>query len=221
MKDEKQHIATLLNRFLEGESTLAEEEQLVQYFATHSVDREWEPYKQMFAYFDSGMDDMSCASKPKIVMMPWRSVIGIAASVAIAVGIGLSAIYFNFRNGDQDVPEIADNTMANAEIEVGQDNNVSEATLHPQIIAEKPLAVNNRVKQRATTEEEEAEYRVKVAEEEYAQRKAEEELWAENVIAVTYALQEQELLELQRQIDIEYEQKYLASLPAPQVIEVP
>ena len=60
MKDEKQHIATLLNRFLEGESTLAEEEQLVQYFATHSVDREWEPYKQMFAYFDSGMDDMSC-----------------------------------------------------------------------------------------------------------------------------------------------------------------
>lgn len=221
MKDEKQHIATLLNRFLEGESTLAEEEQLVQYFATHSVDREWEPYKQMFAYFDSGMDDMSCASKPKIVMMPWRSVIGIAASVAIAVGIGLSAIYFNFRNGDQDVPEIADNTMANAEIEVGQDNNVSEATLHPQIIAEKPLTVNNRVKQRATTEEEEAEYRVKVAEEEYAQRKAEEELWAENVIAVTYALQEQELLELQRQIDMEYEQKYLASLPAPQVIEVP
>lgn len=221
MKDEKQHIATLLNRFLEGESTLAEEEQLVQYFATHSVDREWEPYKQMFAYFDSGMDDMSCASKPKIVMMPWRSVIGIAASVAIAVGIGLSAIYFNFRNGDQDVPEIADNTMANAEIEVGQDNNVSEATLHPQIIAEKPLTVNNRVKQRATTEEEEAEYRVKVAEEEYAQRKAEEEIWAENVIAVTYALQEQELLELQRQIDIEYEQKYLASLPAPQVIEVP
>ena len=221
MKDEKRHIATLLNRFLEGESTLAEEEQLAQYFATHSVDREWEPYKQMFAYFDSGMDDMSCASKPKIVMMPWRSVIGIAASVAIAVGIGLSAIYFNFRNGDQDVPEIADNTMANAEIEVGQDNNVSEVTLHPQIIAEKPLTVNNRVKQRATTEEEEAEYRVKVAEEEYAQRKAEEELWAENVIAVTYALQEQELLELQRQIDIEYEQKYLASLPAPQVIEVP
>lgn len=221
MKDEKQHIATLLNRFLEGESTLAEEEQLVQYFATHSVDREWEPYKQMFAYFDSGMDDMSCASKPKIVMMPWRSVIGIAASVAIAVGIGLSAIYFNFRNGDQDVPEIADNKMANAEIEVGKDNNVSEATLHPQIIAEKPSTVNNRVKQRATTEEEEAEYRVKVAEEEYAQRKAEEEIWAENVIAVTYALQEQELLELQRQIDIEYEQKYLASLPAPQVIEVP
>lgn len=221
MKDEKQHIATLLNRFLEGESTLAEEEQLVQYFATHSVDREWEPYKQMFAYFDSGMDDMSCASKPKIVMMPWRSVIGIAASVAIAVGIGLSAIYFNFRNGDQDVPEIADNTMANAEIEVGQDNNVSEATLHPQIIAEKPLTVNNRVKQRATTEDEEAEYRVKVAEEEYAQRKAEEELWAENVIAVTYALQEQELLELQRQIDMEYEQKYLASMPEPQVIEVP
>ena len=221
MKDEKRHIATLLNRFLDGESTLAEEEQLAQYFATHSVDREWEPYKQMFAYFDSGMDDMSCASKPKIVMMPWRRVIGIAASVAIAVGIGLSAIYFNFRNGDQDVPEIADNKMANAEIEVGKDNNVSEATLHPQIIAEKPLTVNNRVKQRATTEEEEAEYRVKVAEEEYAQRKAEEELWAENVIAVTYALQEQELLELQRQIDMEYEQKYLASMPAPQVIEVP
>ena len=221
MKDEKRHIATLLNRFLEGESTLAEEEQLAQYFATHSVDREWEPYKQMFAYFDSGMDDTSCASKPKIVMMPWRRVIGIAASVAIAVGIDLSAIYFNFRNGDQDVPEIADITMANAGIEDCQDNNVSVATLHPQIIAEKPLTVNNRVKQRATTEEEEAEYRVKVAEEEYAQRKAEEELWAENVIAVTYALQEQELLELQRQIDMEYEQKYLASMPAPQVIEVP
>ena len=55
MNSEKEHISNLLERFMNGESTLAEEELLSRYFATHGVDAEWEPYKQMFAYFDSGM----------------------------------------------------------------------------------------------------------------------------------------------------------------------
>ena len=34
MNDEKRHIANILNRFFNGESTLAEEEELGRYFAT-------------------------------------------------------------------------------------------------------------------------------------------------------------------------------------------
>ena len=44
MNNEKEHISNLLERFMNGESTLAEEELLSRYFATHEVDAEREPY---------------------------------------------------------------------------------------------------------------------------------------------------------------------------------
>lgn len=95
MNYDKQYIEQLLNRFLEGESTIAEEEILARYFATHTVDSEWEPYKQMFAYFESGMSTYNApgAASTNIIKVNWRKVMGIAASVAIMLGIGVTAIF--------------------------------------------------------------------------------------------------------------------------------
>jgi len=53
--DERQ-IQSLLDKFMEGETTLQEENILDYYFrTTKNVKAEWEDYKSMFDYFDKGM----------------------------------------------------------------------------------------------------------------------------------------------------------------------
>lgn len=53
--DEKK-IQSLLDRFMEGETTLEEEKILGEYFRSNNdVKAEWKAYKSMFAYFDKGM----------------------------------------------------------------------------------------------------------------------------------------------------------------------
>ena len=55
---EKQEIAQLLSKFMAGETSVAEEEVLAQYFRTHEVDEEWAEYKEMFTLFDNGEVDI-------------------------------------------------------------------------------------------------------------------------------------------------------------------
>ena len=104
---DKQEIAQLLSKFMAGETSVAEEDVLAQYFRTHEVDDEWAEYKEMFALFDNGQVDielatetskqLNCADsdklpkqpravkeKPKIVALRWLMV-GIAASIALLV----------------------------------------------------------------------------------------------------------------------------------------
>ena len=101
----KQEIAQLLSRFMAGETSIAEEETLAQYFRTHEVDDEWAEYKEMFALFDNGQVDIeiedgtseqpikddsakiqmlpkTVREKPKIVALRWLMA-GIAASIVL------------------------------------------------------------------------------------------------------------------------------------------
>jgi hypothetical protein len=102
---DKQEITQLLSKFMAGETSVAEEEILAQYFRTHKVDDEWTEFKEMFAMFDNGQVDIEleantsdkCQSadsdklpkqsrtvkeKPKIVTLRWLMA-GIAASIAL------------------------------------------------------------------------------------------------------------------------------------------
>lgn len=102
---EKQQIAQLLSKFMAGETSVAEEDVLAQYFRTHEVDEEWTEYKEMFALFDDGKididteadtkDGLHCIDsdklpkqpkavreKPKIIALRWL-VTGIAACIAL------------------------------------------------------------------------------------------------------------------------------------------
>ena len=104
---DKQEIAQLLNKFMAGETSVAEEEVLAQYFRTHEVDDEWAEYKEMFALFDNGKVDiepeaetnsqrpiaksqkpksvpLAVKEKPKIVTLRWLMA-GIAASIALVL----------------------------------------------------------------------------------------------------------------------------------------
>lgn len=103
----KQEIAQLLSKFMAGETSVAEEDMLAQYFRTHEVDEEWAEYKEMFALFDNGQVDVepeadtaksicdtdsakiqmlpkAVKGKPKIVALRWLMA-GIAASLVLLV----------------------------------------------------------------------------------------------------------------------------------------
>ena len=55
MNGEK-NIRQLIGRFMQGLTSIEEEEQISQWFAVHTdVSDELKPYQQMFAYFDKEM----------------------------------------------------------------------------------------------------------------------------------------------------------------------
>lgn len=55
---DKQEIAQLIEKFMAGITSIAEEDVLAQYFRTHEVSEEWTVYKEMFALFDNGEVDI-------------------------------------------------------------------------------------------------------------------------------------------------------------------
>jgi len=95
----EQHIDHLLNLFMQGESTLEHEHELAAYFATTpNIPKQWKHYKEMFAYFDSGMPinnannsllNKKTKSKSKISKVWW-----IAASAAATVAIAITLATF-------------------------------------------------------------------------------------------------------------------------------
>ena len=55
MNGEK-NIRLLIGKFMQGLTSIEEEEQISQWFAVHAdVSDDLKPYQQMFAYFDKGM----------------------------------------------------------------------------------------------------------------------------------------------------------------------
>jgi len=89
IQNDKQQIAQLLSKFMAGQTSLAEEQLLAQYFRTHDVGEEWAEYKQMFALFDSGEVDVEVNRKPKFVTLRW-AVAAVAASALLLLALRLS-----------------------------------------------------------------------------------------------------------------------------------
>jgi hypothetical protein len=87
MKNNK-HIESLLDLFMQGETTLEQERELSQYFASsQSIPKEWDPYKDMFSYFDNGMPlKKSDSHKAKTTRILW-SITSVAATVAIILAV--------------------------------------------------------------------------------------------------------------------------------------
>lgn len=74
-------IEQLLQRFMDGQTTLDEEAQLAQYFRSTDVPAEWRDYQQMFAWFDKGMPEAQPEEPQK------RTNLWLWLSVAAAVGL--------------------------------------------------------------------------------------------------------------------------------------
>ena len=89
-----QEVERLLQRFMDGTSTLEEEAQLAEFFRTHEVAGEWATYKDMFALFDEGKVEVEEKQKSTA----WWKYAGIAAAIILLLGLGF---YFNSRNDEK------------------------------------------------------------------------------------------------------------------------
>ena len=89
-----QEVERLLQRFMDGTSTLEEEARLAEFFRTHEVAGEWATYKDMFALFDEGKVEVEEKQKSTA----WWKYAGIAAAIALLLGLGF---YFNSRNDEK------------------------------------------------------------------------------------------------------------------------
>ncbi len=85
-----QQIEALLDKFMDGQTTVEEEAQLADYFRSADVPAEWEDYRAMFDYFDSGMEgDLAPVeqSRPSLTRQMGRRWWGIAAAACITAAI--------------------------------------------------------------------------------------------------------------------------------------
>ena len=85
-----QQIEALLDKFMDGQTTVEEEAQLADYFRSADVPAEWEDYRVMFDYFDSGMEDGLVPveqSRPSLTRQMGRRWWGIAAAACLTAAI--------------------------------------------------------------------------------------------------------------------------------------
>lgn len=81
------HIKALLDKFMDGQTTVEEEALLAEYFRSHAdVPAEWEDYRDMFAYFDRGMEGDLVPTR-HTALLTRRHWWGIAAAACITAAI--------------------------------------------------------------------------------------------------------------------------------------
>jgi hypothetical protein len=85
---ELNRIENIIEKYFQGETTIAEEKELKEYFSSPDVAQHLEQYKPMFGYFSQvkeqkSMQEIPLQSKKRNVA--WLS---IAASVVVLLGIG-------------------------------------------------------------------------------------------------------------------------------------
>ena len=228
MNNEKEHISNLLERFMNGESTLAEEELLSRYFATHEVDAEWEPYKQMFAYFDSGMaDEAQPAAAKEAEQAPQRNVVrfrwlrvAAAAAVALLFATGLWHLF----DGSDELPQVDLQTSPGyaqqrhaEEPDTAQSRKVMAEDVAPkQVVQLATAAATARPSQHVSEPKND-----KIVAEDL-QRMAEAHYWAENTADVSCALAMEEMIEARRAVEREAAMfADTIDVPLTQVITVP
>ncbi|MFW0738939.1 MULTISPECIES: hypothetical protein [unclassified Flavobacterium] len=109
-------IEIILEKYFEGETTIAEENQLKEYFSSPDVAQHLEQYKPMFGYFSQVKEQKSTQTIPletKKRKVAWLS---IAASAVVLLGVG-TYFYVSEKNV----------TPVTAQTELGTYDNPEEA----------------------------------------------------------------------------------------------
>ncbi len=93
----QQQASALLDRYMDGLTSVEEEAALRRYFSTHDdIPDEWQDYKVMFTYLDSGMEDgtMLAQEEPQrfsLFQQMGRRWWGIAAAAVITAAVVVTA----------------------------------------------------------------------------------------------------------------------------------
>ena len=86
----QQQIKALLDKFMDGQTTVEEEAMLAEYFRSGDVPAEWEDYRLMFDYFDRNMEgDLVPVEqhRPSLTRQMGHRWWGIAAAACITAAI--------------------------------------------------------------------------------------------------------------------------------------
>ena len=73
----KEYIAKLLDKYMDGTSTLEEEDILAEYFQGQDIPQEWADYQQLFQEIES----MKPVAKPKYHRLRWAAIAAVIAGV--------------------------------------------------------------------------------------------------------------------------------------------
>ena len=93
MEVTKNNIEEYIRRFMEGETTNAEEQAIYRFFRTEEVPEHLKPYTEMFTWYEEGMPEEEL-SKPKTQPL-WKRIpleiwsTGIAAMLVVGIGLGI------------------------------------------------------------------------------------------------------------------------------------
>lgn len=101
---ESDRIEIILEKYFQGESTIAEENELKNYFSSSNVAQHLEQYKPIFGYFSQVKEQRLTQEIPlqtKKRNVAWLS---IAASAVLLLGIGS---YFYLNNTNNTTPVVA------------------------------------------------------------------------------------------------------------------
>lgn len=113
MTDKQRHIEELLQRFMEGETTLDQERQLGEWLRTHQVDDTLKPYQQMFADFDAGLpSEPALAPRHRIVWWRW-----VAAAAVACLLIMLGARFAHYEPAEPSSQPITTEEVGNRDID--------------------------------------------------------------------------------------------------------
>ncbi|MFV5699847.1 hypothetical protein ACM55H_15915 [Flavobacterium sp. ZT3R17] len=114
-------IEILLEKYFQGETSIAEENELRNYFSSPDVAQHLEQYKPMFGYFSLPKEQMLKQETPLLSIPKFRdgdkkryiAWLSIAASVVVLLGIG-TYMFYNYDTvnkkedlGTYDDPEVA------------------------------------------------------------------------------------------------------------------
>lgn len=189
----KKDISTLLDKFMAGTTTIEEEQILTDYFRSEQrVPTEWEDYKDMFAYFDNGMVEVSeqkedIAKARLAAIVPWKR-IAVAAILLILIGfagVWINNTVFKYNKVAEKMAtapiakrqlEVENRRLAKNESEMQQSSNLD----NQEIAAAKPIVNKKTVKERkvqALNGDAKEQYRAKAEQAiEIARQQAEEDI---------------------------------------------
>ncbi len=105
------NIESLLEKYFDGETSIAQEKQLTNYFSSDNVAQHLQQYKPMFKYFN---EEKQITFKQEIVLKSNKKIVwfSMAASVILLAGIGT----FYIMNNKQANPEEGLGTYESPEI---------------------------------------------------------------------------------------------------------
>ena len=110
---ESNKIEILIEKYFEGETSIAEEKELTNYFTSSDVAQHLEQYQPLFSYFSNAKEQKFAQEIPlqsKKRSVAWLS---IAASVVVLLGIGMyTFVNTNTTTASQDLGSFNDPQVA-------------------------------------------------------------------------------------------------------------